>query len=191
MTEMPAASAGSSLSRRRSRRPRRFALTSLRLRLGAERFEVSIWDSLPAHLLLGLALYGGWFLFSLRSPLLYWAYGGLALLAGLPRCVVTVTRTGSWAEHRLLGLCWRRRDLGVRPKFDCGPVWGWSELSVTPSDERLRERLHDRDRFVLAEWEDDNESKTADAERVAALANAEVVRLHEGVETARRRQSDG
>ena len=97
------------------------------------------------------------------------------------RCVVTVTQTGSFAERRLLGICWRRRDLGIRPTFQSGLVWSWCELAVVPADERLRKVLHDEDRFVLADWDDRYEQATRDADRVAALANAETARLHEGL----------
>lgn len=163
------------------RRAGRFGLASVRLRLGAERFELSVWDWEPMSLLCVPVAWG--LLWALSEPLRFLVACciGIGLLAVQARRVVTVTQTGSFAEHRLFGICWRRLNLGIRPRFQSGLVWNWCELAVVPADERLRKLRHDEDRFVLADWDDRNEQATRDADRVAALANAETVRLHEGL----------
>lgn len=161
------------------RRSGRFGLASVRLRLGAERFELSVWDWEPM-LLLGVPLAWGliWGASELPPRILLACCTGLGFLVVQTRRVVTVTQTGAFAEHRFFGICWRRRDLGIRPTFRSGLGWNWSELAVIPADERLRKALHDEERFVLAEWDDRDERTTRDAERVTALANAETARLH-------------
>ena len=160
------------------RRSGRFSLTGVRLRLGAERFEISVWDW---QTMLALLVPAAWGLLELPFRISLACCIGFGLLVAQARCVVTVTQTGSFAERRLLGICWRRRDLGIRPTFQSGLVWSWCELAVVPADERLRKVLHDEDRFVLADWDDRYEQATRDADRVAALANSETARLHEGL----------
>ncbi len=152
-----------------------------RLWLGADRFTISVWDYEPAALLLGALLYGGFDLLSLLPDLptgvALALCGGLGLLAGIGHRVVTVTRGGAWCENRLLGIPWRRRDLGWMPRFTSGDVRDWSELAVIPSEQRLRAGLHDDERFILADWSGDD-VKERDGKRLSELANAETARLH-------------
>lgn len=174
---------------RPGRRVRRFGLPSVRLRLGTEGFELSAWDWEP---LLWLIMFVACWSYGLpMSWRLLWelmeqslfvllasciAFG---LLVGQARCVVTVTKTGAFAERRVFGICWRRRNLGVRPAFEWGGGWEEDALVVKPADEQLRKLLGEGEEFVLTLWGVSDEHAIRDGVRVIALANAEIARLHQ------------
>jgi hypothetical protein len=159
----------------------RFGFRSVRVRTGEDRFELSAWDSQPFVVLAALGMAG-------LVPLLLWLVGRVALPVAAvvlvaiasARVALVVTRADAWVEHRVLGVPWRRHRLGRSPTVTSGLVWSWSELSVTPADPALRAPLHDGERAVLLEWYGPDARPETDAARVAALATAEIGRLHDG-----------
>jgi hypothetical protein len=157
----------------------RFAFRSARVRIGRDRFELSMWDSAWIGMAIGVVPFAP-FLLAVLTTLASAAIIGslLFLLSVAPRRALVVTRRDAWIEERFAGLTWRRARLGRRPDVETGIGWDWNEIAVIPSDPVLRIGLHDGERVVFAEWGLNDSRKDDDARRLAAFANAEIARLH-------------
>lgn len=157
----------------------RSALRSARVRTTEDRFELSTWDGGFA-LVVGMALSAGLWMLSVwvgaTLGIASMAIGAFAIATARQRLVVT--RDDARAEWTVLGICWKRARLGRRPSVETGLGWSWSELAVLPSDERLRKGLHDDERFVLAQWDDEDTARRSAGAELAALARREIDRLH-------------
>jgi hypothetical protein len=146
------------------------------LSLRDERATLTFWDptlSIISVLVVSAGFSG--FGFSTES-LLCASFAVAASLAARTR--LTVTRQCAVGEYCVFGLCWRRFDLGREPVVSSGAEWSWSEVSVFPTHTSLRDRLHDRERFVLCDWIGESDAKTQEADSVVSRMQDEIVRLH-------------
>ena len=179
---MEPCSAAAAMKTENRTRDRGFAFPSARIRVGEDRFELSMWDCEPT-VVVGLDVLGFPFIWMATSFDFAMTALGLALIVIVSaRRTLVVTRQSSWVSSTILGVRYKIEPLGRRPHLEGGLVWDWSEISVTPSDESLKPALHDGDRAVLVSWGElrVSEEKDRDAAFIAEVANAEIARLHPG-----------
>jgi hypothetical protein len=155
------------------------AFRSARIRIGADRFELSFANPLPLVVTLLLLATTG---LPLSLALADWRAALLVLvpvlaLVASSRTKFVVTAETSMSRHSVLGIPWRRRRLGRHPEVKLDG-WSWNEIAIHPSDPALRRGLHDDEREVLVDWNDGDVARNRDAERLIQLARAEVQRLH-------------
>lgn len=169
----------------------RLAFRDARIRIGADRFELSFareWKHLALVGLAFLVMAGPFLSLVCIAPrvvvlALEVVAAGLtaSVLAGTQHLVVT--RHGAWADTTLFGVRISRHALGHHPKVD-NLGWDWQELAVYPLAESLRRGLHDEGRFVLVEWADGDAARCSDGKHLQAIARAEILRLHGAPPTA-------
>ena len=166
----------------------RLAFRDARIRIGADRFELSFGREWKHLVLVGCAA-----LVALGPS--------LVVLVDLPRLVLlviavaagcltlafsigvlagdrhfVVTRHGSWGVSTFLGLRFSSRPLGHHPKV-ANLGYDWEELAVYPRDQHLCAGLLDNERFVLVEWAGGDEARCRDGAHLQEIARAEILRL--------------
>ena len=160
-----------------------FAFRCARLRLGADRFEMSFFDLVPLFTIAFVGLPCFLLLPAVLAYARYWLPLVLAaaLYAASSRNVFVVTRDTSWLACRLLGVELKRTPTGRHSKLALGG-WNWTEICIEPSDPALAAALAGEDRAVLVEWDDSDERRTRDAALLMELAREQIARLHKDVQ---------
>ncbi len=100
-----------------------------------------------------------------------------SLLFGLAtaRARVVVTREGALGQRTLFGIPYWMVDLGRHPAIEHGLVWSWSEVAVVPRPEYRTWKLHDGDRFVMADYYHDDDERY---DEILGCARRAVSELH-------------
>ena len=148
------------------------------IRVGAERFELSFgvaWKRFAAILV--FAVWSVAFLLPIVPAAAAAVLLVVVSLVLVERRHLVVTRVGSWGITTLLGIRISRHALGLHPKVD-NLGYDWEELGVYPLEDSLRTGLHDRERFVLVEWNESEGPRAEDGRLLLEIARAEILRLH-------------
>lgn len=128
------------------------------VKIESERACLWAFDPLPLLILLmslvtlGTLIYP--FLIQVLGPTGTGAVGCLGLVLCFSfRTALVITSEGAFGESSVMGVVYRRVELGRHPQLEFGLVWDWSEISVSPTESHVdRSVLHDQDRFVVFEY---------------------------------------